>query len=262
MPPKRRDRVDDVLECDNLRHLEQRMEQMDQRINRMLGQLTQQMAVLIGNQNREKPNPNLNPNPNLEQEESCEESEGENDSVEYDSYYERDMNIFIEKGSSDDAFFLTGGNGEPEFDEDDEGDDKAYDENWKFNEFEGTDVSLFVSAEYDEDDKEVDAVWEAIDKRMDSQRKDRREAMLKQEIEKYYASNQQMRTRMSDVSIEPITVAECFESVFFPIIRSEVLADIGFRSSMEDVYVCVNNFISRLIRRILSTQGRMMRQKR
>ncbi|PKI32469.1 hypothetical protein CRG98_047131 [Punica granatum] len=198
MPPKRRDRVDDVLECDNLRHLEQRMEQMDQRINRMLGQLTQQMAVLIGNQNREKPNPNLNPNPNLEQEESCEESEGENDSVEYDSYYERDMNIFIEKGSSDDAFFLTGGNGEPEFDEDDEGDDKAYDENWKFNEFEGTDVSLFVSAEYDEDDKEVDAVWEAIDKRMDSQRKDRREAMLKQEIEKYYASNQQMRTRMSD----------------------------------------------------------------
>ncbi|PKI45878.1 hypothetical protein CRG98_033677 [Punica granatum] len=63
-----------------------------------------------------------------------------------------------------------GGDGEPEFDKDD----------------------------YDEDDKEADAVWEAIDKRMDSQRKDKREARLKQEIEKYRASNQQMRTRMLD----------------------------------------------------------------
>ncbi|XP_031373444.1 probable protein phosphatase 2C 22 [Punica granatum] len=51
-----------------------------------------------------------------------------------------------------------------------------------------------------------------------------------------------MRTRMSDVSIEPITAAEYFESGFFPIIRSGAWADIGFRSSMEDVYVCVDNF--------------------
>ncbi|OWM80681.1 hypothetical protein CDL15_Pgr006711 [Punica granatum] len=67
-----------------------------------------------------------------------------------------------------------GGDGEPEFDKDD----------------------------YDEDDKEADAVWEAIDKRMDSQRKDKREARLKQEIEKYRASNQQMRTRMAN-SLHP-----------------------------------------------------------
>ncbi|PKI60232.1 hypothetical protein CRG98_019420 [Punica granatum] len=95
MLPRRRDRVDDVLERDNLRHLEQRM------------------AALIGNQNRENPNPNPkpNPNPNPEQEESGED--------------------------------------------------------------------VFVSAKYDEDDKEVDVVWGAIDKRMDSQRKDRREARLK-----------------------------------------------------------------------------------
>ncbi|PKI52815.1 hypothetical protein CRG98_026815 [Punica granatum] len=65
--------------------------------------------------------------------------------------------------------------------------------------------------DYDEDDKEADAVWKAIDKRMDSQRKDRREARLKQEIKKYRASNQQMRTKMLDVSIEPITTAEYFE---------------------------------------------------
>ncbi|PKI65926.1 hypothetical protein CRG98_013675 [Punica granatum] len=110
-------------------------------------------------------------------------------------------------------------------------------------------------------DKETDTVWEAIDKRMDSQRKDRREARLKQEIEKYRASNQQLKTRMSDVSIEPIIAIEFFESEFFPIIRSEAWANIGFWSSTEDVCVCVDNFISGLLGRILSTQGRMMRLK-
>ncbi|PKI36938.1 hypothetical protein CRG98_042639 [Punica granatum] len=88
---------------------------------------------------------------------------------------------------------------------------------------------------YDEDDREVKAVWEAINKRMDSQRKDRREARLKQKIEKYCASNQQMKTRMSDVSIKPITAAEYFESKFLPIIRSRAWANIDFQSSMKDV---------------------------
>ncbi|OWM73220.1 hypothetical protein CDL15_Pgr001334 [Punica granatum] len=124
--------------------------------------------------------------------------------------------------------FLAGGDGEPEFDEDDERDDKGYDENWKFDEFEWNDMGVFASAKYDKDDKEVDAVWKAIDKRMDSQRKDRREARLKQEIEKYHASNQQMRTRMLDISIESITAAEYFESEFFSIIRSGAWANIGF----------------------------------
>ncbi|PKI40438.1 hypothetical protein CRG98_039162 [Punica granatum] len=135
-------------------------------------------VTVVGTCGVVRENLNPNPNPNLEQEESGEESEGEIYSVEYDSYSERDANIFIEEGPSDNAFFLAGGDGEPR---------------------------------YDEDDKEVDVVWEAIDKRMDSQRKDRREARLKQEIKKYCASNQQMRTRMSDISIEPITATEHFE---------------------------------------------------
>ncbi|GJV52638.1 stabilized1-like protein, partial [Tanacetum coccineum] len=42
--------------------------------------------------------------------------------------------------------------------------DKGYDENQKFDEFEGNDVGLFASAEYDEQDKEADAVWDEIDK--------------------------------------------------------------------------------------------------
>ncbi|PKI72685.1 hypothetical protein CRG98_006936 [Punica granatum] len=221
------------------------MEQRDQRMYRMIEQLTQQMAALLENQNRRNPNPNSDP---------------DREEIEYDSNSKGGATLFSKENPSDEAFFVAGGNGEPDFDEDVEGDDKGYDENWKFDEFEGNNIGLFVSAEYDEDDKEADAVWEAIDKRMDSQRNDRREARLKQEIEKYCASNQQMRTMISYISIEPITAAEYFESGFFPIIRSEAWANIGFWSSMEDVYVCVDNFIARLLGRILSTQGRIMRQ--
>ncbi|PKI58866.1 hypothetical protein CRG98_020765, partial [Punica granatum] len=74
MPPRRRDRVDDVLDRDNLRHLKQRLEQIvDQRMDRLMKQVTQRMVVLMGNQNWENPNPNPNPNP--DQEESGDESD-------------------------------------------------------------------------------------------------------------------------------------------------------------------------------------------
>ncbi|KAL9457717.1 hypothetical protein AB3S75_006712 [Citrus x aurantiifolia] len=92
------------------------------------------------------------------------------------------------------------GRGKPgDDDDDDEGEDKGYDENQKFDEFEGNDVGLFANLEYDEDDKEADAVWEAIDKRMDLRRKDRREARLKQEIEKYRASNPKITEQFADL---------------------------------------------------------------
>lgn len=51
-----------------------------------------------------------------------------------------------------------------------------------------------------------------------------------------------MRTRISDVSVEPITVSEYFQSDFIPVIRSGAWGNIGVRLSMEDVYVCVDNF--------------------
>ncbi|XP_020592456.1 protein STABILIZED1 [Phalaenopsis equestris] len=86
-----------------------------------------------------------------------------------------------------------------EEEEEDDAEEKGYDENQKFDEFEGNDVGLFASAEYDEDDKEADAVWESIDKRMDSRRKDRREARLKQEIEKYRASNPKITEQFADL---------------------------------------------------------------
>ncbi|KAG9445376.1 hypothetical protein H6P81_016716 [Aristolochia fimbriata] len=92
-------------------------------------------------------------------------------------------------------------------DDEDEADDKGYDENQKFDEFEGNDMGLFASAEYDEDDKEADAVWESIDKRMDSRRKDRREARLKQEIEKYRASNPKITEQFADLKRKLCTLS-------------------------------------------------------
>uniref|UniRef100_A0A452YKD7 Uncharacterized protein n=1 Tax=Aegilops tauschii subsp. strangulata TaxID=200361 RepID=A0A452YKD7_AEGTS len=93
----------------------------------------------------------------------------------------------------------------------DEGGDeeKGYDENQKFDEFEGNDAGLFSNADYDDDDREADAVWESIDQRMDLRRKDRREARLKQEIEKYRASNPKiteqfadLKRKLADVSVQ------------------------------------------------------------
>ncbi|KAM0828497.1 hypothetical protein ACQ4PT_067509 [Festuca glaucescens] len=95
----------------------------------------------------------------------------------------------------------------------DEGGDeeKGYDENQMFEQFEGNDAGLFSNADYDEDDREADAVWESIDQRMDLRRKDRREARLKQEIEKYRASNPKiteqfanLKRKLVDVSVQEL----------------------------------------------------------
>ncbi|CAN6333107.1 unnamed protein product [Urochloa humidicola] len=77
--------------------------------------------------------------------------------------------------------------------------EKGYDENQRFDEFEGNDAGLFASNDYDDDDCEADAVWEGIDLRMDSRRKDRREARLKEEIEKYRASNPRITEQFADL---------------------------------------------------------------
>jgi pre-mRNA-processing factor 6 len=91
------------------------------------------------------------------------------------------------------------GKGPGEEEEEDEAEEKGYDENQKFDEFEGNDVGLFASAEYDEDDKEADIIWDNVDAIMDSRRKDRREAILKEEIEKYRASNPKITEQFADL---------------------------------------------------------------
>ncbi|TXG67669.1 hypothetical protein EZV62_008944 [Acer yangbiense] len=100
-------------------------------------------------------------------------------------------------GAASSAAAVGRGQGKPG--DDDEEDEKGYDENQKLEEFEGNDVGLFANSEYNEDNKEADAIWEAIDKGMDSRRKDRREARLKQEIEKYRASNPKITEQFADL---------------------------------------------------------------
>lgn len=44
---------------------------------------------------------------------------------------------------------------------------------------------MFSKDPYDKDDAEADAIYEAIDKRMDEKRKEYREKRLREELEKY-----------------------------------------------------------------------------
>lgn len=52
-----------------------------------------------------------------------------------------------------------------------------------------------------------------------------------------------MKTKVSEVSSDSGHVIEDCGSVFLPKLRSGACADIGIRPSMEDVYVCVDNFM-------------------
>ncbi|KAJ1410993.1 hypothetical protein SESBI_21528 [Sesbania bispinosa] len=53
----------------------------------------------------------------------------------------------------------------------------------------------------------------------------------------------QPKTKLSDVSAEPGHATEDCQSDFLPKLRSGACGDIGFRSCMEDVYVCADNFM-------------------
>ncbi|KAL3631566.1 Protein STABILIZED1 [Castilleja foliolosa] len=81
----------------------------------------------------------------------------------------------------------------------DEDEENEYDENQKFDVFDGNDAGLLASAKYGDDDKEADAVWEEIDKRMDSRRKDRRDARIKEEIQKNRDSNPKITEQFADI---------------------------------------------------------------
>ncbi|KAL3621600.1 Protein STABILIZED1 [Castilleja foliolosa] len=79
-------------------------------------------------------------------------------------------------------------------------------ENQKFD-----DVGLFASSEYVDGDKEADAVWDEIDKRMDLRRKDRG---LKDEIKKYLDSIQNVAEKFVDLKRKLHTMsAEDWDSI-------------------------------------------------
>lgn len=61
---------------------------------------------------------------------------------------------------------------------------------------------------------------------------------------KFWVEIYQVRTKLSDVSLEPRAATGDHATEYLPILRSGAWADIGSRSSMEDVYVCTDNFMS------------------
>ena len=60
-------------------------------------------------------------------------------------------------------------------------------------------AGLFADGAYDDDDREADAVWAAVDDRLDERRRDRREARLKQELEEYRVKNPKITEQFADL---------------------------------------------------------------
>lgn len=62
---------------------------------------------------------------------------------------------------------------------------------------------------YEKDDEEADAIYEAIDKRMDEKRKERREKRLKEEIEKFRQERPKIQQQFSDLKVCIIELGFC-----------------------------------------------------
>ena len=77
-----------------------------------------------------------------------------------------------------------------------------------YDEFAGYGGSLFSKDPYDKDDEEADAVYEAIDERMDEKRREYREKRLKEEIEKYRQERPKIQQQFSDLKRELNLVSE------------------------------------------------------
>ncbi|XP_059158001.1 pre-mRNA-processing factor 6-like [Physella acuta] len=68
-----------------------------------------------------------------------------------------------------------------------------------YDEFSGYGGSLCSKDPYDKDDEEADAIYEAVDKRMDEKRKERREEKLKLDIEKFRQERPKIQQQFSDL---------------------------------------------------------------
>ena len=69
------------------------------------------------------------------------------------------------------------------------------------SQFAGYGGSLFASAPYEADDREADEIYETIDDRMDSRRKERREKKFQEEIERYRQERPKIQQQFSDLKV-------------------------------------------------------------
>lgn len=68
-----------------------------------------------------------------------------------------------------------------------------------YSEFFGYGGSLFGDTPYEQDDKEADLIWEAVDDRMDGRRKERREARERDELRKYRSKLPTLHSQFADI---------------------------------------------------------------
>eukprot|EP01053_Blabericola_migrator_P013053 Blabericola_migrator_1__13052@NODE_87_length_14713_cov_55_061450_g78_i0_p2_GENE_NODE_87_length_14713_cov_55_061450_g78_i0NODE_87_length_14713_cov_55_061450_g78_i0_p2_ORF_typecomplete_len1041_score228_21PRP1_N/PF06424_12/1_3e42Suf/PF05843_14/0_0027Suf/PF05843_14/0_18Suf/PF05843_14/0_18Suf/PF05843_14/4_6e06Suf/PF05843_14/7_3e11Suf/PF05843_14/0_19TPR_15/PF13429_6/11TPR_15/PF13429_6/0_0012TPR_15/PF13429_6/0_021TPR_15/PF13429_6/1_5e11TPR_15/PF13429_6/0_91TPR_15/PF13429_6/0_1TPR_19/PF14559_6/1_3TPR_19 len=68
-----------------------------------------------------------------------------------------------------------------------------------FDEFTGYNENLFKDSEYDEDDRQADILYDAIDVAMDTRRRSRREKRLKEELAKKRAQNPTIHQQFADL---------------------------------------------------------------
>jgi len=80
-------------------------------------------------------------------------------------------------------------------------------DNNKFDEFMGNDAGAFAGGVYDQDDREADEIWDAVDQFMDERRRERREKRLKEEIERYRAENPKITEQFADLKRKLADVA-------------------------------------------------------
>jgi len=91
-------------------------------------------------------------------------------------------------------------------DEEEEDEEDLNDSN--YDEFSGYGGSLFSKDPYDKDDEEADAIYEAVDKRMDEKRKDYREKRLREELERYRQERPKIQQQFSDLKRNLTEVSE------------------------------------------------------
>ena len=72
--------------------------------------------------------------------------------------------------------------------------------------FAGYGGSLFSSGPYEADDIEADEIYEGIDDRMDSRRKERREKKFQEEIERYRQERPKIQQQFSDLKVRILLV--------------------------------------------------------
>merc|ERR1712170_138574 len=81
-----------------------------------------------------------------------------------------------------------------------EGEEGKDDSENPFDEFMGSDAGMFANTgNYDDDDREADAVWDAVDEFIDQRRRHNRENYLRNELDRFRENNPKITEKFVDL---------------------------------------------------------------